>query len=277
MTLRPKAPAIAPHAIEQLHPRAWHGGVLLFVCVLSLIAVRAQGAAGTQNIGPYETLLAWTPFIMKGFLLNLLISFLAMTLGTVAGVFLGLWEISSLAPLRITSSLFTQVCRNTPWIVTLFCVMLLVPFKLRLGAGVVLILPDWLKATVGFSFPIMANVSEIVRGAVLSIPPGQWKSAESLAFSRRQTLWLIILPQCAKRMIPPWMNWYAILALSTPIASILGVHEAVGNAQAAMEAAGAQPAFLIPFYSFILALFFAYIYPISRLTIWLERKFSVAS
>jgi polar amino acid transport system permease protein len=42
----------------------------------------------------------------------------------------------------------------------------------------------------------MANVSELVRGAVRSIPYGQWEAAESLAMTRRQTLWMIILPQC---------------------------------------------------------------------------------
>src|SRR3546814_13236491 len=71
----------------------------------------------------------------------------------------------------------------------------------------------------------MANVSEIVRGAVVSLPSGQWEAAESLAFSRCQTLWEIILPQCVKRMLPPWMNLYAILTMATVLASIVGVSE----------------------------------------------------
>ena len=56
---------------------------------------------------------------------------------------------------------------------------------------------DWVKATFGFSLPVMANVAEIVRGAVRSVPNTQWEAAESLAFTRRQTMWRIILPQCA--------------------------------------------------------------------------------
>ena len=92
--------------------------------------------------------------------------------------------------------------------------------------GWTLPLPGWLKATFALSLPIMANLSEIVRGAVNSIPTGQWESAESLAFSRRQTMWMIILPQCLKRMLPPWMNWYQILAMATPLISILGVDDA---------------------------------------------------
>ncbi|MDH2401801.1 ABC transporter permease subunit [Bradyrhizobium sp. SSUT18] len=125
------------------------------------------------------------------------------------------------------------------------------------------------------AIPVSANVAEVVRGAILSVPKGQWESSESLGFSRWQTLSMIILPQCIKRMMAPWMNTYAILVLSTPIAAVLGVHEAVGNAQQAMEALGARTSLLVPFYSFILLLFFFFIYPISRLTLWLERKYAV--
>src|SRR3546814_10915241 len=82
----------------------------------------------------------------------------------------------------------------------------------------------------------MANVSEIVRGAVVSLPSGQWEAAESLAFSRRQTLWEIILPQCVKRMLPPWMNLYAILTMATVLASIVGVSEMMTQAGRALAA-----------------------------------------
>ena len=45
-------------------------------------------------------------------------------------------------------------------------------------SAVTIPLPDWLKATFGLSLPVMANMSEIVRGAIQSIPSGQWESAE---------------------------------------------------------------------------------------------------
>ena len=38
---------------------------------------------------------------------------------------------------------------------------------------------------------------------------------------------MIILPQCVKRMTPPWMNLYAILTMATPLISIVGVSEAM--------------------------------------------------
>ena len=70
----------------------------------------------------------------------------------------------------------------------LFVVMFIIPAEIRIPAGGKIPIPDWIKATFAFTLPVMGNISEIVRGAVLSIPTGQWESAEGLAFTRSQTL-----------------------------------------------------------------------------------------
>ena len=76
--------------------------------------------------------------------------------------------------MRGSSWFVTQFFRNSPWLVLLFYCMLLLPFEVRIGDTIVP-LPDWLKSTIGLSLPVMANVSELVRGAVRSIPYGQWE------------------------------------------------------------------------------------------------------
>jgi polar amino acid transport system permease protein len=85
---------------------------------------------------------------------------------------------------------------------------------------------------------------------------------------------MIILPQCVKRMIPPWMNWYAILTMSTPLISILGVADGMSLTQDALAAEG-RSEYLIPMYLWLMSWFFIYCYPIARWTICLERKFQV--
>lgn len=249
------------------------GLYLALAFALSLVSASAQ-SAGSAQPGAIETLLLWLPLILKGFVLNLVMSVTAMALATVFGIGLGLMQISLLWPVRVPSRFVTHVLRNSPWLVILFVVMYMLPADIRMPGGTKVAIPDWLKAIVAFALPVMGSISEIVRGAVRSIPSGQWESAEGLAFTRGQTLRLIILPQCVRRAIPPWMNWYALLTLSTPMASIFSVHEAVSNAQAAMEAAGARPELLFPFYLFLLCLFFAYIYPIALWTRRLERKYA---
>jgi polar amino acid transport system permease protein len=255
---------------------------LVWMVVLFALAIgTAQAATPAGLIGPMAALFKWMGFILwgpagelTGFSLNLIISFCAMVLGTVAGAALGLMQISLLLPVRRGSWIFTQFFRNSPWLVLLFTIMLLFPFEIDLGFAIIPV-PDWTKAVIGFSLPVMANISEVVRGAVQSLPTGQWESAESLAFTRRQTMWMIILPQCVKRMIPPWINWYCILTMSTPISSIMGVEESVTYTAQALNAEGDRPELIPVFYAFLLLIHFIYTYPIARWSIKLEKKFAV--
>jgi len=248
---------------------------ILLMTPLVLWPFYAQAAGKFTVVTAFATLVKWIPFLFKsGFLFNILISMFAMLFGTLAGAALGLGQISKVSVIRRSAWFVTQLFRNSPWLVILFIVLLALPFEIVIF-GVIISIPDWMKAVFGLSLPIMANISEIVRGAVQSVPTAQWEAAESLAFSRQQTLWRIILPQCFKRMIPPWMNWYAILTMATPLCSLLGVEEIITLSRQAMEAENNHPELLVPFYSFALALFFFYCYPIARVTIALERRYAV--
>ena len=251
--------------------RAIHLLGLILVFSVSAVGAVTQSAADQPSI--IKTILIWTPLLLKGFGFNILISFMSMAIGTVIGSVLGVLQISLLPPIRLSSRFLTQFFRNSPWLVLLFYCMFMLPFEITIG-GLRIPFPDWIKAVIGLSLPVMANVSEIVRGAVNSIPSGQWEASESLAFTRRQQIWLIILPQCYKRMLPPWMNLYAILTMATVLASIVGVEEVMTLAGQVLAADG-RPELLVPIYSFVLVWFFAYCYPIARLTIRLEKKFAL--
>lgn len=246
-------------------------GVLLLVMLVTSVAM-AQVQARDPSASVIDLLIKWTPLLAQGFGFNLLISALAMLVGTVAGLLLGFARISLMAPVRGSSWVVVQFFRNSPWLVLLFFVMFLMPFELRFG-GLTVPFPDWIKATFGLALPIMANFAEIVRGAVQSIPTAQWEAARSLAFSRRQTLWQIILPQCVKRMLPPWMNWYAILTMATTLASIVGVSE-VMTITGRVTAAEGRTDLLIPIYSYVLLWFFIYCYPIALWTKRLELRYA---
>jgi polar amino acid transport system permease protein len=258
---------------------------ILIACAIFLMAwlsvdvVYAQLQSDSSQ-SAFATLVKWTPLmllgppgVLGGFVLNIVVSFIAMALGTFMGLWLGLGQISLNPIVRRSSWAITQLFRNSPWLVLLFYIMLLMPFRVTIG-GVDFDIPGWWKAAFALSLPIMANISEIVRGAIASIPTGQWESAESLAFSRTQTIWQIILPQCVKRMLPPWMNWYCILTMSTPLVSILGVSDGMSLTQDALAAEG-RSEFLIPMYLWLMSWFFIYSYPIAKFTRRLEHRFAV--
>jgi polar amino acid transport system permease protein len=259
----------------------WIGSALLFSLTAWLLAdvAYAQGVGDAEQT-VWQTLVKWTPLMFSGpdgefggFVLNIVVSFAAMALGTFMGLWLGIGQVSTIPVVQRFCWGVTQLFRNSPWLVLLFYFMLLLPFRVEIF-GVDYSIPGWWKATFALSLPIMANVSEIVRGAIQSIPTGQWESAESLAFSRHQTMWQIILPQCFKRMIPPWMNWYCILTMSTPLISILGINDGMKLTQDALAAEG-RSEYLIPLYLWLMSWFFIYTYPIARLTRRLENRFAV--
>jgi polar amino acid transport system permease protein len=248
--------------------------VLLGVAlVFSAVVGEALGQDRATRPGILATLWLWLPVVFGGFLFNLLTSVLSMALGTVAGLLLGLALISLARPVRRSAWFVTQFFRNAPWLVLLFYCMLLLPFEVSLF-GKPVPLPAWLKASFGLALPVMANVAEIVRGGVQSIPETQWQAADSLAFTRLQTIRMIILPQCLKRMTPPWMNLYAILTMATTLISIVGVQEGMTLTRAALIADG-RVELLVPMYLMLLMFFFLYCYPIARWTIALERRFNV--
>ncbi len=248
-------------------------GVLLFLPIVLSIFYGECIAAGSEKAGVLETVVKWLPLIFTGFLLNLLVSVVSMTAGTIAGVFLGIAQMSQIWAFKKTARLLTQFFRNSPWLVLVFYTILVIPFEIKLFHYVVGF-PSWIKATIGLALPVMANTSEIVRGGIQSVPIGQWESAESLSFSRFKTMWLIIIPQCIKRMIPPWMNLYAILTTASPLISLVGINDALTLTRAALESEGGRIDLLLPMYGLLLIMFFIYCYPIAVWTVRLEKRYA---
>lgn len=252
----------------------WRHGALLCALVLGCAAAADAAGAVPHQSGVFIILLRWTPLLLTGFGLNILISILSMGIGTITGAFLGLALISPNPPLRGVAWAVTQFFRNAPWLVLLFFMIFIMPYHMHIGPFA-FTMPDWLKAVIGLGLPVMANVAEIVRGGVQSIPKGQWEASESLGFNRSQQLWQIILPQAVKRMIPPWMNLYAILTTSTTLASIVGVNDVVTLAAQVLSAEGSRPDLLAPIYGYVLVMFYIFIYPIAWATRRLEHKYQV--
>ncbi|UPK31717.1 amino acid ABC transporter permease [Bradyrhizobium sp. 186] len=269
-------PVLLPYRIVpvrmsiRISPRS--AAILCFCAIM--VASTAWAQTAPTMLSPLQVILKWSPLLLRGFAFNILISLLAMLLGTVAGLGLGLALLSQFRLLAGVSWFVTQFFRNAPWLVLLFFVMFLVPFQITIFKTTIP-LPDWIKATVGFALPVMANVAEVVRGAVRSVPSTQWEAAESLSFTRRQMMWLIILPQCVKRMLPPWMNIYALVAMATVLASIVGVSEMLTLTAQVHAAEGGRPELFAPLYGFALLCFFLYCYPINLWTARLERRFRI--
>ncbi|MBK3745390.1 amino acid ABC transporter permease [Paraburkholderia aspalathi] len=214
----------------------------------------------------------WLPYLGKGFAMNVLISVCAITLGTFTGVVLGGMELAPYRLVRAPALIYVQVFRNAPHLVLIFAATYIFPFEVVIW-GNYIPFPDWIKAVLGLAIPASAHIAEITRGSIQSIPTAQWEASKGLGFSRLQSLRWIILPQCIKRSLPPWMNLYTSITMSTALASLVGVHELLHSATDASTAVQRND-FTVIIYLTVLMAFFLFCFPVSRFTQWLEKRLS---
>jgi polar amino acid transport system permease protein len=91
-----------------------------------------------------------------------------------------------------------------------------------------------------------------------------------LGYTTAQSYRRIILPQSLRRIMPGWMNLYALLTIGTALATVTGTQEVLTVLQTIL--ATEDPAVIVYFYLVVFALFFFYCYPIARLARRLERS-----
>ncbi|WP_119270007.1 amino acid ABC transporter permease [Taklimakanibacter deserti] len=160
-----------------------------------------------------------------------------------------------------TIALYVELFQSTPLLMQLFLVYFGLP---RLGIDV----SAWLAAAVCLTFYSSAFLTDIWRGAVESIPRGQWDGSSSLGLHYLAQLRLVILPQALRIAIPPTVGFLVQLVKSTALASIVGYHELTRTAQIVTNATF-QP-FLV--YGMVALIYFAICYPLTDLSRRLERR-----
>ena len=242
---------------------------VIFAIALAIVAIWLLA-----DLSLLSVLVEWLPYLGSGFAMNILISLLAMVGGTAVGVVFGILELVQLKLVRWPVVFYVQVFRNAPNLVLIFATTYIFPFEIVLF-GQYLPFPDWLKAVIGLAISASAYVAEITRGAILSIQTTQWEAAKGLGFSRIQALRFVILPQCARRSLPPWMNLFASITMASALASLVGVHELLHAATDASTAVRRLD-FTVLAYLVVMAAFFALCYPIANLTRRLERRLKLA-
>jgi polar amino acid transport system permease protein len=71
---------------------------------------------------------------------------------------------------------------------------------------------------------------EIMRAGFLSVHRTEIEAAETLGFSRPQTVWYVIVPHIVRTIYPALANYFIVLTLSTSMAMIVGINELTGSA-----------------------------------------------
>ena len=81
--------------------------------------------------------------------------------------------------------------------------------------------PEYIALLLALVVYTAAFIAEIVRSGILAVPKGQIEASRALGFSTAQTLWMIILPQAMRVIIPPLASQYLNLAKNSSLRSLL--------------------------------------------------------
>jgi polar amino acid transport system permease protein len=164
----------------------------------------------------------------QGLLVTAELAALAIAAACAVGLVLGLLFTLHARALRLAIAAYVEVWRGLPVIVTLFFLFFGLPaLGVRLSP---------LVASVGaIALWGSANLAVLVRGAVESIPRGQYEGAGAIGFSWAKCMRHIILPQALRRLAPPALNVIVVIIQLTTIASLLGVHDFLGVARQSVE------------------------------------------
>lgn len=218
-----------------------------------------------------EVLLKGTNFLrlLGGFWVAVEISLLSIALSIPLGIFLGVLMTRKNWLLRFLTRLYLEVIRIMPQLVLLFLVFF---GTTRIGGWN---LPGEAAAIIVFVLWGTAEMGDLVRSALISIPRHQYESSEALGLDRAQTYFYIILPQTLRRLIPVSINLITRMIKTTSLILMIGVVEVLKVGQQIIEANRmTSPNAAFGIFLIIFILYFAICWSISMTARHLERKWS---
>jgi polar amino acid transport system permease protein len=199
--------------------------------------------------------------ILSGTIVSLRIFVGSFFVAAAMALFLGLLRQSKNASVRIATLCWVEFFRGISTAVLLFWLYFALPFF-----GVSLTAET--AAVIGLGLVHGAYGSEVVRGSMQSIGRDQWEAATALGYSRRQTLFGIILPQAFIAMLPPVGNSLIQLVKGTSIASIITVPELTFQSALVVNRTLA----VVPTFTCVLLIYYLIAIAATRIVGLLERK-----
>ena len=209
--------------------------------------------------------------LLGGLWVSLRISLIAAAISLPLGVLLGILMTKENRWIRIFTRIYLEIVRIMPQMVLLFIVFFGATriFGWNLDAEV--------SSIIVFSFWGTAEMGDLTRGALLSIPTHQYESAAALGLTDWQTNIYVIVPQTMRRLLPQAINLITRMIKTTSLVMLIGVVEVMKTGQQIIEAnrtSSPQAAFGV--YAVILLLYFLACWPISMAAKRLEKKWTYA-
>ena len=205
--------------------------------------------------------------LLGGMGVALRISLIAVIISIPLGILVGILMTFKNPILKAVLRVYLEIIRIMPQLVLLFIVF----FGSTRVIGVDI--SGDLAAVIVFSLWGIAEMGDLVRGAIISIQKHQYESGEALGLSKRQIFVYIIIPQTIKRLVPLSINLITRMIKTTSLVLMIGVVEVIKVAQQIIEAnRTASPNAAFGVYLAVFLMYFIACTPISMLARYLEKR-----
>ena len=205
--------------------------------------------------------------LMEGLGVALRISLISVVISIVAGIGVGMLMTWKNPISRAITRCYLEIVRIMPQMVLLFIVFFGTTrvFGWNLSGEI--------SAVIVFSFWGTAEMGDLVRGALISIPQHQYESAYALGLTGIQTYQYVVLPQTVRRLIPLSINLITRMIKTTSLILMIGVVEVLKVAQQIIEANRmSSPNAAFGLYLTVFLLYFLACWPFSLLARYLEKR-----
>lgn len=205
--------------------------------------------------------------LLSGLVVTAGIAFLSIVIGSLLGIFLGLIRTSKSKTICYLCRFYLEAFRIIPILVWLFIAYFGVTriFEIHLNASFV--------AVVVFSLWGAAEMGDLVRGALESLPKHQSDSGKALGLGYWELYRYILIPQAIRRMLPGAINLATRMVKTTSLVVMIGVIDVVKIGQQIIERSTLKiPTASFWIYGFIFILYFIICYPLAKWSKKLETK-----
>ena len=200
--------------------------------------LKPSSFALAEHALPYSPSDSYAWALLIGWLNSLKVIFISLFLSTILGIIIGLSRTGSNTLLKIISSLYITVIRQTPLLLQLMFwyfvgflglknnfIYFSNLFKIN-NQGIeffgLSLTSEFSALIIGLSVFTSAFIGEVIRGGIISVPKGQWESFRSLGISESNGLIRVIIPQALPAIIPGLTNQFLNLAKNSTLAIAIG-------------------------------------------------------
>ncbi|HIV15334.1 MAG TPA: amino acid ABC transporter permease [Candidatus Avisuccinivibrio pullicola] len=203
------------------------------------------------------------PLLGIGALVTIEITAVAVAIGVMIGLFVGIAELSRYWYLRYPAKVYVDFIRGTPLLVQIFIIYFALP--IILGVRV----EPFVAAVAACSINSGAYVAEIFRAGIQSIDKGQFEAGRSLGMSWGQTMVHIVIPQAFRRIIPQLGNEFIAMLKDSSLVSVIGFEELTRKGQLIIASTYGS----LEIWSAVAVIYLIMTLSITRFVAYLERRF----